>query len=182
MAGALYIGLIRAIGPMTHAKMPMAALREACVNAGFTDVATVLATGNVLFRAEGGRAAALRKLQGVVNGFGLDNAVILRTPAELARIVAGNPFADAAADHPSALVVFFLADPPRDTDWLADHPGPERLSLSGLDLYVDYPGPIATTKLPPAKVEKRLGVTTTFRSWNTVVKLAAAAFSLEKKG
>lgn len=179
MAAAVHIGLIRAIGPLTHPKMPMAGLRQACTAAGFDDVKTVLATGNVLLRTSEPRAQVLAKLQKIVNGFGLDNAVILRTPAELAKIVASNPYPEAARDHPSALTVFFLAEPARDPDWLAGHPGPERLSLSGLDLYVDYPANIAVSKLTPAKVEKRLGVTTTFRNWNTVMKLAAAGAALE---
>lgn len=182
MAGAVYVGFIRAIGPQTHPIMPMAGLREACAKAGFTDIATVLATGNVVFRAAETRSKALKTLQAVINGFGLQNAVVLRTPAELAKIVAENPYGEAAADHPSALTVFFLAEPAMDTAWLAEHSGPERLTLRGLDLYVDYPVNISASKLLPAKIEKRLGVTTTFRNWNTVAKLAASAQALEVKG
>jgi uncharacterized protein (DUF1697 family) len=182
MAVATYIGFIRAIGPLTHPKMPMAGLRTACTAAGFADVKTVLATGNLLFRSGEPRAQVLAKLQKIVNGFGLDNAVVLRTLEELAKVVADNPLADAAEDHPSALTVFFLAEPAKDADWLTGYPGPERLSLSGLDLYVDYPANITLSKLAPAKVEKRLGVTTTFRNWNTVAKLAAAGAALEAEG
>ena len=46
-----WIGLLRGIGPTTHAKMPMAALRAACEKAGLEQVQTVLATGNLVFRS-----------------------------------------------------------------------------------------------------------------------------------
>ncbi|KKB10797.1 hypothetical protein VE25_16155 [Devosia geojensis] len=175
-----YVALIRAIGPLTHPKMPMAGLREACTDAGFTDVATVLATGNVLFRVGGSRKAVLARLRAVIDGFGLDNAVVLRTPAELEQIVSANPFPDAVS-RGSEFAVFFLAEPAKDTGWMAGLSGPERLELKGLDLYVDYSGGVSASPLTPAKIEKRLGVVTTFRNWNTVMKLLAAAEKLGGK-
>lgn len=175
------VALIRAIGPLTHAKMPMAGLREACAKAGFSDVSTVLATGNVLLRTGESREKTLSKLRAVVNGFGLDNAVVLRTPVELAEIAAANPFPD-AIDHPSDYAVFFLAEPAKDTGWIAGHTGSERLHLRGTDLYVDYPEGVTGSRLMPAKIEKRLGVVTTFRNWNTVTKLLAAAEKLAGNG
>lgn len=176
-----YIALIRAIGPLTHAKMPMAGLREACAKAGFSDVSTVLATGNVLLRTGESRETTLRKLRAVIDGFGVDNAVVVRTPVELADIAAANPFPDALA-HASNYVVFFLAKPAMETGWIGDHAGPERLHLAGTNLYVAYPADISDSKLTPARIEKRLGVVTTFRNWNTVTKLLAAAEKLAGKG
>ncbi|GLQ58147.1 DUF1697 domain-containing protein [Devosia nitrariae] len=172
-----YIALIRAIGPLTHPKMPMAGLREACAKAGFSDVSTVLATGNVLLRSGESRETTLNKLRAVIDGFGLDNAVVLRTPAELAETAAANPFPD-ALDHPSDYAVFFLAEPAKDARWIASHTGSERLHLRGMDLYVDYPEGVTGSRLMPARIEKRLGVVTTFRNWNTLTKLLAAAEKL----
>jgi uncharacterized protein (DUF1697 family) len=40
---------------------------------------------------------------------------------------------------------------------------------------VDHGSPISLSKLPPARLEKLLGVTTTFRNWNSVRKLAELA-------
>jgi uncharacterized protein (DUF1697 family) len=175
-----YIALIRAIGPLTHAKMPMAGLRDACTHAGFAEVSTVLATGNLLLRSGESRAAVLKKLRTIVNGFGLDNAVVLRTPRELAQVVAANPFPD-AVPRGSEFAVFFLAEPARDTGWIGEHSGPERLRLVGIDLYVDYSDGVSASPLTPAKIEKRLGVVTTFRNWNTVTKLVVAAGKLDAK-
>ena len=47
----LHVALIRAIGPVTHAKMRMASLRDACEDLGLEDVVTVGNTGNIVFRS-----------------------------------------------------------------------------------------------------------------------------------
>jgi len=51
---AVFVCLLRAIGPVTHTKMSMAALRERCEAAGFEEVATVLNTVLTLARRSGG--------------------------------------------------------------------------------------------------------------------------------
>ncbi len=58
-----YVALIRAIGPVTHAKMRMAALRDACEDLGLEDVATVGNTGNIVFRTRKGAKAARALVQ-----------------------------------------------------------------------------------------------------------------------
>ena len=86
-----WIGLLRGIGGATHAKMPMAALRRACEDAGLDEVRTVLATGNLVFQSplpEEDLAATLRR---VVAGFGLDNPTFLRRAAALRQVLVLNP-------------------------------------------------------------------------------------------
>lgn len=174
----VYAGLIRGIGPATHAKMGMAALRERCGEAGLASVSTHLATGNLVFTSDAGDAAVRQTLRQVLESFGIDNAVVLRTAAELAAIHAGSPFADAAAERPSQYVVCFLAAPPVESAWIDAYPGRERLRLAGLDLYIDFPGEIAQAKLSLGSVERRLGVTMTARNWNTVETLTLATARL----
>ncbi len=175
----VYVGLIRAIGPVTHRVMSMTALRASATAAGLEDVATVLATGNLVFRSSLSPSGISALLRRVIDGFGLGNDVVLRTPDELAAIVVANPFAEAAAHHPSDVAVCFLATASRNAGWLAEHPGPERLLLAGQDLYVDYPTGGVATKLPPGTIERRLGVVMTARNWNTVTRLLAAGRALE---
>ena len=91
---AVYVALIRAIGPVTHAKMKMGALREACGAAGLADVTTVGNTGNVLFRSDLSEAAVRRTVQDVVASFGLDmtQEIFIDTPRKMAAVVKANPF------------------------------------------------------------------------------------------
>jgi len=165
-----YVALIRAIGPVTHAKMRMAALRDACEDLGLEDVTTVGNTGNILFRSRKGVSAARALVQEAVAGFGLPAAqeVFVRTPAQMAEVVAANPFPEAAAHRAAALGVSSFHVTP---DWtpLRNWPGPEKLAMIGPHLVVDYPDSITPSKL---RIEKLLGVTMTQRNWKVWSGLA----------
>jgi uncharacterized protein (DUF1697 family) len=165
-----YVALIRAIGPVTHAKMSMAALRDACEDLGLEDVETVGNTGNILFRSRKGVAAARSLVQGAVASFDLPmtQEVFVRTPAQMAEVVAANPFPEAVAKHPAALGVSSFHEAP---DWapLRDWPGPEKLAMIGSHLVVDYRGQVTGSKL---RIEKLLGMTMTQRNWTVFARLS----------
>lgn len=127
-----YVALIRAIGPVTHAKMKMAALREACAAAGLEDVSTVGNTGNVICRS-GHALGEVRKLvQGAVNGFGLGpaNEVFVLTPKAMAAVVEANPFPEVALERPHELGVCSFHEAP---DWtlVTGWAGPELVATVG---------------------------------------------------
>ena len=77
---AVFVLLLRAIGPATHAKMSMAALREGCEKIGLSDVTTVGNTGNVICRSSKSASVVRREVQAVVDGFGIRSEVFIRTP------------------------------------------------------------------------------------------------------
>ena len=174
---AAFVALIRAIGPVTHAKMSMAALREGCEAAGVGDVTTYGNTGNLLCTSDQNADAVRLLVQGVVNGFDLDNEVFIRTSRQLAAVVKANPFPTAASERPSALGVCSFHRAPRWPDWVWDYDGPEQLAVVGSHLCVAYPAGISASKL---NLEKRLGVTMTERNWTTFSKLAERAAALAK--
>jgi uncharacterized protein (DUF1697 family) len=165
-----YVALIRAIGPVTHAKMKMAALRDACEDLGLEDVTTVGNTGNILFRSRKGVKAARALVQEAVAGFDLGPAqeVFVRTVAQMADVVVADPFPEAATRRPSALGVCSFHVAP---DWgpIRDWPGPEKLAMVGDHLVVDYPDAITPSKL---RIEKLLGATMTQRNWTVWCGLA----------
>lgn len=169
---AVYIALIRAIGPVTHARMGMAALRQACEDAGLAEVRTVGNTGNVIFRSRAALATARNTVQAAVNGFGLDNEVFVRTPAEMAAVVAANPFPQIALERPSEMGVCAFHSAPDWSPVLRDWDGPELLATEGAHLVVAYPEGISTSKL---QIEKRLGAKMTMRNWKVFAGLAAKA-------
>lgn len=175
----VHVGLIRAIGPATHAVMKMAALREACVEAGLADVATVGNTGNVIFSMDASAEAARDALQAVVESFGLGpaNEVFIRTPQEMAEVVAANPFAEAAAERPSEVGVCAFHVPPADWSPLTrDYRGPEQLAVVGSHLIVAYvPGAAPASKI---RIEKALGARMTQRNWRVFAGLAKRAAAL----
>ncbi len=176
---AVFACFIRAIGPVTHAKMPMAALRERCAAAGLVDVVTIGNTGNLLCRAEATAAALRRRVQDVVDGFGIDDRceVFVRTPGQMARVLAANPFPDAVAEHPERLGVCLFHRAPRWPEWVGGHAGPERLATIGAHLVVDYP-----TMTGGLAVEKRIGARMTQRNWRVFAGVAERAAALARQG
>jgi uncharacterized protein (DUF1697 family) len=133
--------------------------------AGCERVKTYIQSGNVVF--EGGRvqevAAALSKRAG------FPIAVIVRSAAELEKIVRGNPFPGSERVH-----VVFLADRPAKARVSALDAGrspPDRFEVRGKEIYLDCPNGMARTKLTNAYFDSKLGTVSTVRNWRTVMKL-----------
>jgi uncharacterized protein (DUF1697 family) len=172
---AVFIALLRAVNVGGTGKLPMNELRAACEEAGLRRVSTYIASGNVVFESKKSPAAVKALLAGLLHErFDLTkNHAIIRTPGDLARVIADNPFADAAVERPNRLMVNFLAGRPHAAAAaaLAAYHGPERLHLAGDHLYVDFAEGIAKSRLTPAFLDKTLQVPATARNWNTISKL-----------
>jgi len=160
------VALLRAVNVGGTGALPMAELRamgEAC---GFANARTYIASGNLLFTTDLPEAEIKARLEArLLARAGKPVEVFVRTQAELAVIVATNPFPDA---HGSRHMVFFHDAPPAP-ELIArcrDIQG-ERLALGPRELHVDYGEGIRTTKL---KIPDKLARTT--RNMNTVRKLA----------
>jgi len=100
--------------------------------------------------------------------------VMLRSPAELRRVIERNPFPNA---EPSRLHVGFMARRPAPADVAAldeEAFAPEQFAILGTELYLHLPNGMGRTKLPDY-VLRRVKVPTTVRNWNTVTKLAELA-------
>jgi uncharacterized protein (DUF1697 family) len=171
---SIFVILLRAIGPVTHKIMSMAQWREAVAAAGYGEPQTYVATGNMIVGSDKTVAAITGDMNAVVRGLGLGpgNVAVVREAEELGRLVAANPFAE-AAERPSELAVYFFAGVP-DFSWLGDYDGPERWHIEGAHLFVDYDGRISQSPRLAGLVEKRSGVGTA-RNWNTVRGLAERA-------
>lgn len=175
MAGQTYVALVRAINLGATNKISMADLREVFIGLGCEDVATYVQSGNVIFRSSDKPAELLRAIETRISrDHGLGVTVLLRTKAELAKVHAGNPFAERVTD-PTKLHVTFLADTPERSRVRALDPeadGPDEFRVVGREIYLHYPTGYGRSKLSNAYFEKRLGVKATTRNWRTVTKLA----------
>jgi uncharacterized protein (DUF1697 family) len=169
------VALLRAVNLGARNKVPMAKLRALLEDAGYDDVQTYIASGNVLFDGPRGRAAAAEKLERLIaDSFGVETTAIVRTPAELATVVGGHPFgADTSRSH----VVFLARKPTRAAAARlaeSDH-APDEAVLDGTEVYIRYPQGVQASRLSPARLERLLGVPGTHRNWRTVAKLAELA-------
>ena len=164
-----YVALLRAVNVGGTGKLPMGELKSMCETAGFTDVRTYIASGNVLFTSKLGEAAVREKLEQQLHDYaGKPVGVLIRTAAEMARVLADNPFPEA----PGNRVVAIFLDAPPTTSALDDvkHQKLERLACGKREIYVHYGDGMADSRLtiPAAKAG-------TARNINTIAKLAQLA-------
>jgi uncharacterized protein (DUF1697 family) len=91
--GFQYLALLRGINVRGKNLVKMAELRAAFESMGFADVATYIASGNVLFRAPRRRREELaaRIESELTRRFGIELKVVLLTEAHLTAVVEGAP-------------------------------------------------------------------------------------------
>ena len=121
-----------------------------------------------------------RRIEGQLEqDFGSSPAVILRTTAELRRVLATSPYPAQGADPARHHVTFLATKPGRDklSAFSPPQSGRDELVVIGKEVYVHTPDGYGNSKLNGAMLERRLGVVSTTRNWNTVTKLCALAAS-----
>lgn len=178
-----FVILLRAVNVGSTGKLPMADFRKLLSAAGCTNVETYIQSGNAVVDAKGSAATLTKTVATALAKYmGSPVPVLVRTHAELERVIAGNPFAaEAAADGTRVHAVFLSAAPgaakakalePIVTKYPARR---DRYHLAGDTLYLHLPDGAAESKFTAQTVDKVLGVTATARNWNTVLKLHAMA-------
>lgn len=172
------IALLRGVNVGGHGKLSMDRLRQGVADLGYEDVRTYIQSGNVVFTTgRGGPPSAVQLERDLSAALGGPVSLVLRTAAELASVVEGNPY---PARHlaPATLHVTFLAEAPAPERAAAlEIPAgvDDELTLAGQDVYLHCPGGYGRTKLHNGFLERRLGVAATTRGWQTVLRLAQMA-------
>lgn len=164
-----YVALLRNIGPVTHAKMPLGELAKRCAAAGLRDVVNIGNTGNLVFASEQPQAAVEAIVTEAVKSFGVNSEVFTRTRRQFQMLVNLAPFPDAAADHPARLGICFFHKDPRWPEAYLKNAGPERLQMFSNHLIVDYG---ATGSVSRLTIEKTVAARMTQRVWSSVLKIA----------
>jgi len=186
---ARQIALLRGINVGKNKRIAMADLRRLLTDAGFSDVVTLLQSGNIVFTGAGSGAGsdtssdatnARRIERAIAEKYGFDVDVIVRSTAELAAAITANPLKDAEADGSKFLMIFLPTKLPAGSlDAVpADDFAPELFATAdgARELYLYCPEAIHSSKLYKAliKQQKLVGAGTA-RNWNTVTKLLELA-------
>ena len=170
-----YAAFLRGVSPL-NARMP--ALQSAFEAAGFTDVRTLLSSGNVVFRARPAaeRTLARRAEAAMQARLGRTFLTFVRPVAELEALLASDPYARFRLPAGAKRVVTFLQATPEPEDEpelpLAWHDARVlcREGRTVLSVYVPSPrGPAFM-----ALLERTYGKDVTTRTWDTVRKVAGA--------
>jgi uncharacterized protein (DUF1697 family) len=175
-----YITMLRGINVGGAKKVLMkdlAGLYEAC---GFTNIRTYVQSGNVVFDSVEKKPAAISKTieEQIEKKYKFHADVIVRTPEDFEKVIAGNPFLKARGAEPNLLYVTLLSDAP-DKQAVQDlanvNSGEERHAVKGREIFIFCPGGYGKTKLSNNFFESKLKRVATTRNWNTVTTLYAMA-------
>jgi uncharacterized protein (DUF1697 family) len=161
-------------------QMKMAVLKAGLEAAGYNEVKTVLASGNVRLAAEGDEAEIKARLEKIITeaaGFSVE--VVLRSEDEMAAMLAHHPFGrlDPNADVARHVLMFDRPLPPAVS--VVDRPGnTEILRIDPREIYIaGYRQPDGRYTegvedvLKPLYAHLEKPVLDTMRNWNTMEKM-----------
>ena len=145
---------------------------------GADDVKTYIQSGNVVFQSKPEIVTDLARKLGVEirDRHGFEPNILILNRSEFEKAMADNPFPKAEAE-PRSLHLGFLASTPEapDLNKLESlKKDSEQFRLMGRVFYLHTPEGLGRSKLA-ARAEKLLGVSMTYRNWNTVYKLKEMA-------
>jgi uncharacterized protein (DUF1697 family) len=171
-----YVALFRGINVGKAKRIAMADLRALLQKLGFTDVATLLNSGNAVFTARAGAAPkiAARIRAEVAKQLGVDTLVIVKSGKDIAAIARDNPLASVASDH-SRLLVAMANDTKRIaalTRFVAMKWGDERVHVGRHAAYLWCANGILESKAAAALLTDLADLGTT-RNWATLQKIHA---------
>ena len=155
-----------------NCKMP--ALKAAFEAAGFTDVKTVLGSGNVVFDARSGSEVALEQRAEAAMHERLGRAfmTIVRPLEQLRKLLETDPYRPFKVSPKAKRIVTFLRDRPKGKITLP-------VEMHGARILVMKDGEIFSAYLPTPKgpvfmtlIEKTFGKDNTTRTWDTIAKVA----------
>jgi len=165
-----YVALLRAINtPPRHVKMER--LRTIVRSAGFDNVATYIASGNVIFDAAERPDIAQRLEEALAEELSFEVPVYLRTAEEIIAVAGAQPFG--ATD--GSVEISFLPeapDPDASERLVATATGADRLAVIGREVYWYHEGPRSGSDHKESTVVRILGMPTTQRSARTIERIA----------
>ncbi len=175
---ATYIALLRGVNVGGN-PLKMDRLRAVCASLGFANPRTYLQSGNLVFDATASQSKVQleieRKLAGETR---LPARVLVRSAAELKRLIAKNPFLKDNAVDRARLHVTFLSEAPTKEALkrlAAVDAGADEFRAIGSEIYLHCPMGYGHSKLSNNQLERLLDRTATTRNWNTVTTLAEMA-------
>lgn len=169
-----FVALLRGVNIGKAKRVPMAEFRKLLAALGHTEVATLLNSGNAVFRSKPGAPARIASEIAVAisRNLKVEVPVIVKSAQEFAAIVAENPFEVGASDHPRFLVAFT-----QDTKMLAELAAiaslvtaPERFAIGRHAAYLHCADGILKSKAGEALLGK-VGRRATTRNLATTLKL-----------
>ena len=171
-----FVALLRGVNVGKANRVPMADFRAMLAELGYTEVQTLLNSGNAVFHSTGRSPAKHARVisSALQQRPGLDVPVVVQSSSQLQAVVAECPSPPPPEEH-SRFTVAFAQEARALQELVALTPMVEKSEFFHLGkraAYLHCPGGILESKAARALLSKaRRGVTT--RNWATVLKLEA---------
>ena len=171
-AGKLIV-FLRSVNVNGKNLLNMNAFRDAARKAGFGEAVTYIQSGNiVIHRPELNATDAAEKIHELIlEKFGLDIKVFVKTPEELYEIIKNNPFSLRDNCDASKWHVSMLAGTPDSLQELASVSGQDEYIIVKDVIYLNCPNGYGNTRLTHSFFERRFGMPVTTRNWRTLCRM-----------
>ena len=130
-----FIALLRAVNVGGTGKLPMSDLKDLCEELGFARVRTYIASGNVVFTSAKSESAVKKALEASLEAYAdKPVGVCVRSAAEMAQVLADNPFPKAEPNR--VMAVFLDRAPPADALSGIRGQRDEQIALGRREIYI----------------------------------------------
>jgi len=178
--GTQFVAFLRGINVGANGKgrknVPMPELRALAEEIGFAEPQTHLQSGNLLFEAKVQVKTAEERLEAaILERFGFEVTVMVRTMKELVRARKGCPFEDAVLARPKLVHIGFAKEKLARGALELLEPyakNGELIAFLGQSFWIDYPS-VGGSKLTPAVLNRVLGSPVTQRNAKTLDAIVA---------
>lgn len=175
-----YIALLRGINVGGHKKVSMADLRALLSKHGFQDVKTYIQSGNVVFRSEvaDNRNIASKISQAILDHFGFDVSIIIKTRDEIQLIMDDCPFPSEKKENS----YFTMLDKMPENDLVEavsnlTYPNEEFYLIKNC-IYSYYSTGYGNAKFNTNVFERKFKIAMTSRNYRTMMKLLSLSEEL----
>lgn len=169
---AKYIALLRAITP-TDSRMKNENLRRVFEELGFTNVQSVISSGNIIFDSSETNINALQSHIEAAwpDKLGFHSTTIIRTPEQLEEIIKKDPFKGYEHNDKTYLTVTFLKSPMDLSTTDLSGRGYTVLAKDAQTIYSVVDLTTGKTANLMVRFERRINKEITTRTWKTVERL-----------
>lgn len=172
---ATFVAFLRGINVGGNHKVPMAELKTCFVNLGFTDIFTLLNSGNIVFKA---RPKAVEFLEEQLESF-LSNhynfqiPVLIRTEEQMIKMLDAKPFEAITSSKDIQQYVTFTKEITNKIELphISEDQSFQILYIEDNAIFSTVDSSITQSKVAMLFLEKNFGKTCTTRNWNTLIKV-----------
>jgi uncharacterized protein (DUF1697 family) len=169
-----YVIFLRAVNVGGTGIIKMSDLKSALEDHGFTEVKTFINSGNIIFMSTENKEATRIAIKDIIaKRFNLNIELIVKTQQELENILASDPYAPGEEEKSRRLVAMMSGkiDDRLSSTLRDDKRVTENYYIKDDLLYIYYLNGAGKSKLSTSYIEKKLGLYSTSRNWNTLEKM-----------